>query len=135
MFSNTRKNRVKLLLWDGTGVWLAQRRLHQGSFSWYTPKAQTQKGASPNASHTLSHEQWQGSLTASTGRDWRPVPMSTPTGQWGDARAITREIGHDFERGIERRIRRKTAPKMHQKYIPESVSEWAFQRGLSSKIL
>ena len=59
VFSNTRKNRVKLLLWDGTGVWLAQRRLHQGSFSGYTPKAQTQKGASPNASHTLSHEQWQ----------------------------------------------------------------------------
>ena len=37
VFSNARKNRVKLLLWDGTGVWLAQRRLHQGSFTWPIP--------------------------------------------------------------------------------------------------
>ena len=34
LFSNARRNRLKLLLWDGTGVWLAQRRLHQGRFVW-----------------------------------------------------------------------------------------------------
>ena len=32
IFSNARRNRLKLLLWDATGVWLAQRRLHQGRF-------------------------------------------------------------------------------------------------------
>lgn len=36
-FRNRRGNRLKLLVWDGTGVWLCQRRLHQGSFVW--PKA------------------------------------------------------------------------------------------------
>jgi transposase len=41
IFSNTRRNRVKLLLWDGTGVWLAQRRLHQGRFTWVEPTSST----------------------------------------------------------------------------------------------
>ena len=33
-FSNSRRNRLKLLIWDGTGVWLCQRRLHRGHFIW-----------------------------------------------------------------------------------------------------
>lgn len=33
-FRNRRGNRLKLLQWDGTGVWLSQRRLHEGSFVW-----------------------------------------------------------------------------------------------------
>lgn len=36
-FRNRRGNRLKLLVWDSTGVWLCQRRLHEGSFVW--PKA------------------------------------------------------------------------------------------------
>ncbi len=37
VFRNRAGNRLRLLLWDGTGVWLCQRRLHQGRFIW--PKA------------------------------------------------------------------------------------------------
>jgi hypothetical protein len=33
-FRNRRQNRLKLLIWDGTGVWLCQRRLHRGHFTW-----------------------------------------------------------------------------------------------------
>lgn len=33
-FANARRTRMKLLLWDATGVWLAQRRLHRGGFVW-----------------------------------------------------------------------------------------------------
>ena len=33
-FTNRSQSRIKLLLWDGTGVWLCQRRLHQGGFRW-----------------------------------------------------------------------------------------------------
>jgi len=32
VFCNRANNRIKVLLWDGTGVWLCQRRLHQGKF-------------------------------------------------------------------------------------------------------
>jgi len=31
-FRNRRGTRLKRLVWDGTGVWLCQRRLHEGSF-------------------------------------------------------------------------------------------------------
>ncbi|MEQ1815535.1 MAG: IS66 family insertion sequence element accessory protein TnpB [Nitrosomonas sp.] len=34
VFCNRAGNRIKVLLWDGTGVWLCQRRLHQGRFFW-----------------------------------------------------------------------------------------------------
>ena len=32
-FTNRRRSRLKLLVWDGTGVWLSQRRLHRGYFT------------------------------------------------------------------------------------------------------
>jgi transposase len=36
-FTNRSFSRLKLLLWDGTGVWLASRRLHEGRFHWPRP--------------------------------------------------------------------------------------------------
>lgn len=33
-FINARGNRIKLLIHDGLGLWLAQRRLHSGRFTW-----------------------------------------------------------------------------------------------------
>jgi transposase len=38
LFANRRANRMKLLVHDGIGIWLAARRLHQGRFVW--PKAE-----------------------------------------------------------------------------------------------
>ncbi len=34
LFANRRANRMKVLVHDGLGVWLAARRLHQGKFTW-----------------------------------------------------------------------------------------------------
>lgn len=34
VFANKRANRVKVLVCDGFGIWLAARRLHQGRFVW-----------------------------------------------------------------------------------------------------
>jgi transposase len=34
LFANRRANRIKVLVHDGIGVWLAARRLHQGKFVW-----------------------------------------------------------------------------------------------------
>ncbi len=34
LFANRRANRMKVLVHDGIGIWLAARRLHQGRFVW-----------------------------------------------------------------------------------------------------
>jgi transposase len=34
LFANRRANRMKMLVHDGIGIWLAARRLHQGKFVW-----------------------------------------------------------------------------------------------------
>ena len=34
LFTNRRGNRIKVLVHDGFGVWLAVRRLHRGRFIW-----------------------------------------------------------------------------------------------------
>jgi transposase len=39
LFANQRANRMKVLVHDGFGIWLAARRLHQGKFVW--PRSDT----------------------------------------------------------------------------------------------
>ena len=48
LFANRRANRMKVLVHDGIGVWLAARRLNQGKFVW-------PKGA--GSTLTLTHDQ------------------------------------------------------------------------------
>lgn len=43
LFANRRANRMKVLVHDGIGIWLAARRLHQGHFVW--PHAGAPSGA------------------------------------------------------------------------------------------
>jgi transposase len=49
LFANRRANRMKVLVHDGIGIWLAARRLHQGRFVW--------PGADAAAQLTLSRAQ------------------------------------------------------------------------------
>lgn len=65
-FCNRSANRIKLLVWDATGVWLCVRRLHQGRFTW---------PCSGDVVCMLSAEQWRW-LTC--GIDWRRLQAKAP---------------------------------------------------------
>jgi transposase len=68
-FRNKRQHRLKLLIWDGTGVWLCQRRLHRGQFKW--PDCNT-------PTHGLTAEEWAWLIT---GVDWQRL-KATPPSHW-----------------------------------------------------
>ena len=65
-FRNRRQNRIRFLVWDGTGVWLCHRRLHQGHFTWPT---------SNEAVFTVSSRQWQWLIA---GVEWQRLSAAPP---------------------------------------------------------
>lgn len=50
LFANAQRNRLKLLFWDGSGLWVCAKRLERGRFRW--PEIRTGE-----AKITLTHEE------------------------------------------------------------------------------
>lgn len=65
-FTNRDRTRLKLLIWDGTGVWLCQRRLHAGRFRWPAPG---------DTVYRISQEEWQWLVA---GVDWQRLNARPP---------------------------------------------------------
>lgn len=69
VFRNKTGNRLRLLVWDGNGVWLCQRRLHQGGFVW--PKVL-------DTSFAISQAQWEWLIA---GVNWQRL-SALPKAHW-----------------------------------------------------
>nr|GEU28589.1 hypothetical protein [Tanacetum cinerariifolium] len=67
VFANRRRTRLKLVCWDGTGVWMCFRRLHRGQFVWPQPD---------DACWRMSAEQWRWLVA---GVDWQRLSAPAPT--------------------------------------------------------
>lgn len=65
LFTNKRRNRLKVLVHDGYGIWLLARRLHEGRFHWLK--------ADPLCSRVvLSEAQWQSLIV---GLPWQQIDI------------------------------------------------------------
>ncbi len=70
IFINKRKTSIKLLVYDGQGYWLMQKRLSKGKFNWW-PKAQKTRHL---AVHELQLLIWNGNPTnCEVSPNWRDL--------------------------------------------------------------
>jgi transposase len=74
VFTNRRRKALKILVYDGQGFWLCQKRLSQGRFAWWP------QGSHPTATldvHQLQLLLWNGNPSrAEAAPLWRPVEVA-----------------------------------------------------------
>jgi len=72
VFRNKKGNAIRLLMYDGQGFWLCQKRLSNGRFAWWPDK--TGRRINPLAVHELQLLIWNGNPgKAQVAPPWRPI--------------------------------------------------------------
>jgi transposase len=79
VFRNRRATTIKILVYDGQGFWLAQKRLSTGHFSWWPPGGG--QGVQPLAAHELQLLLWNGNpRLARVAPAWRELATGAGVG-------------------------------------------------------
>ena len=77
-FRNRRATSLKILVYDGQGFWLCQKRLSVGRFAWWPQGADSNGQGKRLASHQLQVLLCGGNPdTTKAAPDWRPVTPTT----------------------------------------------------------
>ena len=75
IFRNKRANAIKVLMYDGQGFWLCQKRLFKGRFNWWPAKGS--RCLRQLAVHELQLLIWNGDLgKARVASLWKPIQLS-----------------------------------------------------------
>jgi transposase len=72
IFRNKKANAIKIIMYDGQGFWLCQKRLSKGRFTWWPDTGAVLR---PLAVHELQLLIWNGNpAKAHVAPLWRPIP-------------------------------------------------------------
>ena len=81
LFSNAQRNRLKLLYWDGSGLWVCAKRLERGRFRW--PEAEAGQNQVVLRHEELSLLLGGIDLAGSQRRAWFRKMAAEPAGELG----------------------------------------------------
>ncbi len=72
IFRNKKANAIKIIMYDGQGFWMCQKRLSKGRFNWWPNKCTD--AVKPLAVHELQLLIWNGNpVNAHVAPLWRPI--------------------------------------------------------------
>ena len=74
LFRNKRGTSIRMLVYDGQGLWCMTKRLSQGQFKWWPKRGADAPLHVPLAAHELQVLLWNGNPQSASVADlWRPV--------------------------------------------------------------
>lgn len=72
LFTNRRRTRLKVLVWDSSGLWVCAKRLEQGTFHWPTPDPDETKVRTEGVTSSVLTNELELGVDDPPSRDPRP---------------------------------------------------------------